>query len=107
MQKNSTNRTAFTLLELLAVVALLGILAALLVPRVTATADAANARADETNRAYINSAVEQFRLAEGVWPADDLSDIAANPEYFPDGIPSDPLTHSAYALDPTSHRVAD
>lgn len=107
MPTTAIKRTAFSLLELLAVVALLGILAALLVPRVTATADTANSRADATNRAYINLAVEQYRLAEGDWPADDLSDIAADPVYFPDGLPINPVTNAAYTLDSTTHRVAE
>lgn len=97
---------AFTLIELLAVVALVAILATLLVPRVTSTADSANARADEANRAAINSAVEQFHLATGNWPADDLSDIETNPSYFPEGVPVNPVTGSAYTLDPTTHRVS-
>jgi len=57
------------------------------------------------NRAQINAAVERNYLLEGVWPADNLSDIGANPDYFPGGIPTNPVNETPYQLDPTTHRV--
>jgi hypothetical protein len=34
-----------------------------------------------------------------------LSDIGADPDYFPDGLPTCPSTGAAYRLDPVTHRV--
>jgi general secretion pathway protein G len=91
-------------MELLVVVVILGILASIIVPRITVTAATAEMRADAQNRARINSAVERFYIAEGAWPT-DISDLDGHSEYFPDGIPNSPLTESPYALNAATHRV--
>jgi hypothetical protein len=57
------------------------------------------------NRAEINIAVEQYYIHTGVWPANNLSDIGADPDYFPDGVPTCPVSGNAYQLDGTLHRV--
>src|SRR3954469_16737665 len=98
-------RVAFSLMELLAVVAILGIIAALIVPRVTRGTDTAKDKSCFHNRAEINITVEQFYLHTGTWPANDLSDIKNDSNYFPDGLPGCPVSAQAYRLDPTTHRV--
>ncbi|NOY30307.1 MAG: type II secretion system protein [Planctomycetes bacterium] len=95
----------FSLLELLAVVTILGIIAAIIVPRVTVSSDTARQRVMEHQKATINSAVERYYVNEGSWPANDLSDIAANINYFPDGIPTNPVDSSSYTLNNTTKRV--
>ena len=57
------------------------------------------------NRAEINITVEQYYMHTGVWPADDLSDIGADVDYFPDGLPTCPVSGQPYRLDPVTHRV--
>ena len=57
------------------------------------------------NRAQINAAVERWYLDKGSWPLNNLSDIGADPNYFPDGIPPNPETGAAYMLNATTHRV--
>jgi len=96
---------AFSLLELIVVVAILGIIAALILPRVTSSATAAKEKTCYHNRAQINSMVEQYYMVQGVWPADNLADIGANINYFPQGIAACPVSGAAYRLDPTTHRV--
>lgn len=105
--KRQPNRRSpgFSLLELLAVVAILGTIAAIILPRVTVTGATAKEKADAQNRAIINSAVERFYIMEGDWPELDLSDIGADPNYFPEGIPSNPVSGNAYELDATTYRV--
>jgi general secretion pathway protein G len=98
-------RSGFSLMELLAVVTILGIIAAIIVPRVTVSSDTAKQKVDAHNKATINAAVERFYIETGAWPAADLSDIGADTDYFPDGIPTNPVSGAAYALDATSHRV--
>ena len=104
-RRSRAARSAFSLLELLAVVAVLGTIAALLLPRVANMSDTAKEKVDEMNRGQINAAVERYYLTEGVWPANNLSDIGADADYFPEGIPTNPVDGSAYQLDPTTHRV--
>ena len=96
---------AFSLLELLAVVTILGIIAAIIVPRVTVSSDTAKQRVRDHHKATINSAVERYYINTSGWPANDLSDIGADINYFPEGIPPNPVDSSAYTLNATTHRV--
>jgi general secretion pathway protein G len=105
MNVRQFNRLAFSLLELIAVVTILGIIAALILPRVVGGTDLATGRTCEHNRAEINITVEQYYLHNNVWPANDLSDIGADLNYFPDGLPTCPVSGQPYRLDPTTHRV--
>ncbi len=102
---SSKKRQAFSLLELLAVVTILGIIAVVVIPRISTSSATAKANADLQNKAEINSAVERWYFEKGDWPADDLSDIGADANYFPDGLPTNPVDSSAYSLDSTTHRV--
>jgi general secretion pathway protein G len=95
----------FSLLELLAVVVILGIIAAVIIPRVSVSTATAKEKVRDDHKAAINSAVEQYKLNTGNWPADDLSDIAADDNYFPDGIPLSPVDGTPYTLNSTTHRV--
>lgn len=96
---------AFSLLELLAVLTIVGLVASVILTRIVD----AGGRSQEKLRAHhlstIDNAVERYFLVEGVWPADDLSDIGANPAYFPDGLPADPLSGNPYRLDASSKRA--
>ena len=98
-------RRGFSLLELLAVVTILGIIAVVVIPRITMSAATARTNADLQNRAEINSAVERWYFTNGSWPAADLSDIAADPDYFPEGLPTNPVSGAAYTLG-ADNRVA-
>ena len=99
IRRTRKNR-GFSLLELLAVVTILGIIAAVVIPRISVSAGTAKANANAQNIAEINSAVERWYFEKGTYPATDLSDIGTDSQYFPDGIPSNPLpTFSTYELD--------
>ncbi|QDT68686.1 Type II secretion system protein G precursor [Planctomycetes bacterium MalM25] len=97
-------RQAFSLMELLAVVTILGILAAIIVPRVTAGSETAKERSCVYNVGHIHSAVERYRDATGVWPSADLNELDGNLDYFPEGIPVCPVSGNAYRIDPTGER---
>jgi len=102
---SKSKRTGFSLMELLAVVTILGIIAAIIVPRVTVSSDTAKQKVDAHNKATINAAVERWYIETGAWPSSDLSDIGADTDYFPDGIPVNPINGGAYSLNATTHRV--
>ena len=95
------------MLELLAVVTILGIIALIIVPRVTTTSTAAKQKADLHNRAVINAAVERYYVTVGAWPSADLNEMEppGTYDYFPDGIPVSPIDGSAYTIDATTHRI--
>ena len=98
-------RSAFSLLELLAVVTILGIIAAIIVPRVTVSSATSKQKVRDHHKGTINAAVERYFVDNNAWPANNLSDIGANANYFPDGIPTNPVDNSAYTLNATTHRV--
>jgi general secretion pathway protein G len=98
-------RVGFSLMELLAVVTILGIIAAIIVPRVSVSSDTAKRMVNLHSKATINSAVERWYVEQGAWPANDLSDISTNLNYFPSGLPTNPVDGSAYTLNATTHRV--
>ena len=93
----------FSLLELLAVVTILGIIAVVVIPRITVSASTAKKNADAQNKAEINSAVERWYFEKGSWPA-DLNVMSADVNYFPNGVPLNPDTGLPYTLD-ANHRV--
>jgi general secretion pathway protein G len=101
----TSRRPAFSLMELLAVVTILGIIAAIIVPRVAVSSDTAKAKVNVHNKAQINSAVERWYLTKSAWPATNLSDISADMNFFPAGLPTNPVDGSAYTLNTTTHRV--
>ena len=105
MSHSNQLRRGFSLLEMLAVVVILGIIAALIVPRVGQSSENAKEKCCLHNRAEINITTEQYYIHNGVWPADDLSDVGADVDYFPDGLPTCPVSGQPYRLDPTTHRV--
>jgi len=98
-------RAGFSLMELLAVVTILGIIAAIIVPRVAVSSDTAKTKVNSHNKATINGAVERWYIEKGAWPANDLSDIGVDTNYFPDSVPVNPTNGSAYTLNATTHRV--
>ena len=63
----------FSLLELLAVVTILGIIAAIIVPRVTVSSSTAKQKVRDHHKATINAAVERYYVDTNSWPANDLT----------------------------------
>jgi general secretion pathway protein G len=98
-------RRAFSLMELLAVVTILGIIAAIIIPRVAVSTDTAKSKVNLHNKATINSAVERWYVDKGAWPAATMTDISTDQNYFPSGLPTNPADGFAYSLNLTTHRV--
>lgn len=63
------NKRGFTLIEILIVVAIIGILAAIAVPNVTRALQTAKANADAANIALLETAVNMYYIDKGTWPA--------------------------------------
>jgi len=61
-------RKAFTLIELLVVIVILGILTAIVVPRITGRVDQAKVEATKVQMKAIKDALEQYKLDNGFYP---------------------------------------
>ena len=92
-------RPGLSLLELIAAVGLLGIVAAVLVPRLAQSGRAIDAHGCDRNRETIDLRAALFYRNTGDWPAGDLSDLAADAGAFPNGLPVCPVDGSAYTFD--------
>ncbi|NNJ26265.1 type II secretion system protein [Alienimonas chondri] len=69
VRSGRTNRRAgFSLLELIAVVTILGIIAAVVIPRITSSATTAGQQADQQSAAEMRSALERYRFDTGAYP---------------------------------------
>ena len=97
-------RSGFSLLELLAVVTILGIIALVVIPRISASSTTAKENSCFQNKSEVNSAVERYFFTNGSLPADLNALNTAT--YFPDGIPSCPVSNTAYTLNATTKRVS-
>ncbi len=99
----------FTLIELLLVVVILGLLAAVAIPRLAASASDAKKNTCKANIALINSQIELWTINNnsGVYPADAgefTANITNNTDLFPDGPPVCPYG-TPYTYDPSTKRV--
>lgn len=92
-------RRAFSLVELLAVVAILGLLAVMALPRTESAHTSGAKAACFVNRSEIEVQSLLWRRVNGTLPATSLADIGADPDYFPEGLPTCPVDGSAYTID--------
>ena len=99
------NNQAFSLLELLAVVTIIGIIAVVVVPRLGSSTYTSKIKMCNQYRSDINAAAEKYLFKEGKSPT-NISDLSSNPDYFQDAIPLCPVTKKAYTFDSNTGRIA-
>lgn len=105
MHTATQKRRGLSLIELLAAVTILGIVAAIIVPRFRGHREKAEPAACFVNQGNIEVQTQLWRRQKGRLPAADLSDIGGDGAYFPDGLPRCPVDGSAYQIDATTGRV--
>jgi general secretion pathway protein G len=92
-------RCGFSLTELMAAVAIIGVAATVIVLRSTAGASSSKIAGCQSCKGDIEVQAELWRHNTGSWPATNLSNIGADINYFPAGVPTCPVDGSAYAID--------
>ncbi len=101
MRSHRHRRYGLTLLELLATITIIGIIAAVVLPRLIVSRDLATENLCFHQKREINFAIERYFQDTGSLPT-DLSDISG---YLPAGVPTCPVNHSNYTLNSSSTRV--
>jgi len=106
-------RQAFTLVELLLVLVILGILAAIVVPKFAGRTEQAKQRAAETQISAFSTALGIFETDNGYYPKgkDGLQDLRSQPRdaqnwhgpYMEKDIPLDPWGHPYIYVCPGKH----
>ncbi|HJN12539.1 MAG TPA: type II secretion system protein [Pirellulaceae bacterium] len=97
------NRRGFSLLELLAVVTIMGIIAAIVVPRLTYSTTTAKQNGELQYRGDLNNAIEKYYFDRSAFPPD--LDTLYTDGYYPAPIPNNPVTNVPFVLDPATNRV--
>ncbi|MEO1497196.1 MAG: type II secretion system protein [Planctomycetota bacterium] len=96
---HARTKPGLSLLEVVAAVAILGVLAVIALPRTNGALTEGKRASCFVQRAEIELQAMRWRRATSSWPATTLSDIAIDPAYFPEGVPTCPVDSSAYSID--------
>lgn len=88
------------------VVVIVAVVAALIVPRLIGHNESAKKAACYTNQGEIELQVKLWRRNLGSYPVADLSNIGADTNYFPSGLPVCPVDGTAYTISTTTGLVS-
>ncbi|MDI2146184.1 type II secretion system major pseudopilin GspG [Pseudomonas sp. ITA] len=107
----------FTLIELMVVVVIIGILAAMVVPKILDRPDQARVTAARQDIAGLRQALQLYRLDHGAFPSMDQGlkvlverpSTASNTDWraYLDRLPDDPWKHPYHYLNPGIHGEID
>lgn len=104
--KKEVRKSGVTLVELLFVVIILVVLAAVVVPQIRQSTKKANIQECEVNILRLEDAMESFRAENGFYP-EELDKIAYDSSYFSEGPPFCRITCEEYNLSPTEEGKVD
>lgn len=99
------NRKGFTLIELIVVIAILGILASIAVPRFTGTRDKANQAVDNQTAALLKNSVALYRADKGAFPTNNSAQMKEAVEAVLESIPAPKVSSNKYYYNATTGDV--
>ena len=97
-------KSGFTLIELLIVVVILGILAAVVIPRFSNSSTDAKYKAHATERALHNTNIDIWYNSVGSYPT-NFATLIANTAMYPDGASASCNQGTAWAISGTLYRL--
>ena len=106
MKRRLVMQRGLSFMELMAALVIVGIVAALIVPRLGGHNDTAKKSACYTNQGDIELQVRLWKRNVGSYPLANLSNIGADANYFPSGLPVCPVDGSAYTISTTTGLVS-
>lgn len=120
MQNQKRRQSGFTLIEVMVVIVILGVLAALIVPKVMGRTDDARIVAAKQDLGAIGQALKLYRLDNGRYPSTEqgLKALVAKPSISPlpnnwkpggylERLPNDPWGHAYLYASPGTHGEVD
>lgn len=102
--RRKCRKNGFSLLELLAVVTIMGVIAAVTIARIASSTDTAKQKCSLQYRADLNAALERHYFETSSFPMD--LDTLYTAGYYSEPIPLDPVTNLPFELDVANGRVA-
>lgn len=110
MKENNRKKAGFTLIEVLLVVAIIGILAAIALPRLSGRMEGSQISAAKSALSSIGSALDLYELDNGKYPS-SLQDLVTQPggaqnwqgPYLKKGLPKDPWGNNFIYQFPGTH----
>ncbi len=108
MQQQEQHEAGFTLLEIMVVLVIIGVLAALVAPRFLERADDAKVQAARVQMTNIGQALKLYRLQHGKYPDSSqglqvLATPGADGKRYMDAVPKDPWGNAYIYLAPGVH----
>ena len=104
-------RRAFTLVEMLLVVTIIGILAALVIPKIVGRSEQARTTAAHADISSIKTALDAFEVDNGFYPK-SLTDLVQSPSNaknwhgpYLDKVPTDPWGNNYVYYNPGKHNA--
>lgn len=112
MKEQEHKKAGFTMIEVLLVVAIIGILAAIAVPRLGGRMEASQISATKSAISSIGSALDLYELDNGKYPS-SLQDLIKQPgsasswkgPYLKKGLPKDPWGNAFIYQSPGAHNT--
>ena len=95
----------FSLLEMVVVITIVGVIAAIVLSRISGNTLDAKKKSCYMNKGMIEVEAQIWYRNKGAWPATDLSDIKVDANYFPSPLPTCPVDGTSYTIDATTHQV--